>query len=102
MENSGETLAHVKQRGWEGNGVRNSLINSFQLFLRLFDNISCYKSFATLAVSWCCCSWGKGNMLEWRDAHRGWKEKLGPGSTKQWKCEKIENSFKSQHKWKWC
>lgn len=56
-----ETLAHVKQRGWGGNGMKNSLINLLQLFLRLFGNISCYKPFATLAVSWCCCSWGKGN-----------------------------------------
>lgn len=55
--------------------------------LRLFDNISCYNEI--VAVSWCCCSRGKGNMLEWRDARRGWQDKSGPNSAKQWKCEKM-------------
>lgn len=72
-----------------GNGVKTSLINLLQLFLRLFGNISCYKPFATLVVSWCCCSCGKGTMLEWRDACRGWQEKLGPNSANQRKHEKT-------------
>lgn len=93
-ENSGKILAHVKQRGWGSSGVKNSLINLLQLFPRLFGNISCYKPFATLAASQCCCSGsGKGNVLEWRDARRGWQDKSGPNSAKQWKCEKTWEQF---------
>lgn len=61
--------------------------------LSVFDNTSCCVPFPTLAVPWFCCSQGKGNMLEWRDAHRGWQDKLGPSSAKQWKCEKIWEQF---------
>lgn len=80
-------IGNKKDEG--GNGVKTSLINLLQLFLRLFGNISCYKPFATLVVSWCCCSHGKGTMLEWRDARRGWQEKLGFNSANQWKHEKT-------------
>lgn len=100
VENSGENLACVKQRGWGGNGVKKSLINLLQLFLRLFHNISCYKLFAALAVSWCYCSWGKGNVKS-AEMHKQ-VGRINPDLTLQssGNVRKHENSLKPQQKWK--